>query len=284
MKIAVTSASGQLGSAIVEQLIKDIGQENVVGIARTPTKASQLGVEVRKGDYTSREDFDTALRGIDRVIILSGNDYPEKRIEQHRNIIEAAKSNGLERIVYTSIMGDPSKTTFSSVIKSNRQTEEDIKMSGLDWVIGRNGIYLEPDIEYLDQYIKEGEIANCAGEGKCGYTSRKELAVAYSKMAQGSEHNGQIYNLTGPPITQQELCNYFNQAYDVDLVFRSMEVAEYEKERKEALGDFLGRIISGIYEGIRNGAFEGPSHYEMATNRPHLSVPEIIKEHLEDKG
>ena len=50
MKIAITSASGQLGAAIVKQLIKEIGSENVIGIARTPTKAEHLGVEVRKGD------------------------------------------------------------------------------------------------------------------------------------------------------------------------------------------------------------------------------------------
>ena len=48
MKIAVTSASGQLGSSIVKELIKEIGTENVVAIARTPQKAKHLGVEVRK--------------------------------------------------------------------------------------------------------------------------------------------------------------------------------------------------------------------------------------------
>ncbi|MEP0987895.1 hypothetical protein [Ekhidna sp.] len=39
MKIAVTSASGQLGSSIIKQLIVENGSENVIGIARTPEKA-----------------------------------------------------------------------------------------------------------------------------------------------------------------------------------------------------------------------------------------------------
>lgn len=51
MKIAVTSASGQLGSAIAKQLIKEIGKDSVIGIARTPEKANHLGIEIRKGDY-----------------------------------------------------------------------------------------------------------------------------------------------------------------------------------------------------------------------------------------
>lgn len=51
MKIAVTSASGQLGSAIAKQLIKEIGKDSVIGIARTPEKANHFGIEIRKGDY-----------------------------------------------------------------------------------------------------------------------------------------------------------------------------------------------------------------------------------------
>jgi len=43
MKIAVTTASGNLGSAIINQLKNKIGSENVIGIARTPDKAKFLG-------------------------------------------------------------------------------------------------------------------------------------------------------------------------------------------------------------------------------------------------
>lgn len=277
MKIAVTSASGQLGAAIVNQLKADMGAENVIGIARTLAKAEHLGVEIRKGDYTSYEDFETALQGVDVVVILSGNDAPEKRIDQHRNIIEAAKSNGLKKIVYTSILGDPEKTAFSPIIASNRQTEEDIKASGLNWTIGRNGIYIEPDVEYLDHYIKAGKLSNCAGTGKCAYTSRTELAVAYAKMALQDQHNGQTYNLVGEGVTQEELALCLNKVRGTSLVFEDQPVASYTAERQAELGEFLGTIIAGIYEGIRNGAFDVSSDFERAAGRPHTPILDIIR-------
>ncbi|MFY0655106.1 MAG: NAD(P)H-binding protein, partial [Cyclobacteriaceae bacterium] len=84
MKIAVTSASGQLGSCIVTQLKKEIGAENVIGIARTPEKAQHLMVELRKGDYNKPGEIDQALVGVDTVMLLSGMDAPDKRIQQHR--------------------------------------------------------------------------------------------------------------------------------------------------------------------------------------------------------
>jgi NAD(P)H dehydrogenase (quinone) len=278
MKIAVTSASGQLGSAIVRQLIKEIGKENVIGIARTPERAKHLGVEIRQGDYNNRAHFEEALQGIDVVLLVSGMDEPQKRIQQHRNVIEAAKQNGVQKIVYTSIVGDENNTAFSPVVKSNRQTEKDVQASGLQWVIGRNGIYIEPDLEYIDTYVKEGEIRNCAGDGKCAYTSRGELGYAYAQMLLGEKHNGQIYNLVGEGITQAALADLINQVYHTDLVYHPVSATAYKKERIEELGEFIGTVITGIYEGIQNGVNDLSSDFEKAAGRPHKTPIEMIQE------
>lgn len=277
MKIAVTSVSGQLGASIAKALIKEIGKENVIGIARTPEKAKHLDIEIRKGDYNSRTDFDAALKGVDKVLLVSGMDQPQKRIQQHRNVIEAAKLNGVQKIVYTSIVGDEENTAFSPVVQSNRHTEEDVRSSGLQWIIGRNGIYIEPDLEYMDTYIKEGGITNCAADGKCTYTSREELGFAYAQLLLNDKLNGQTLNLVGEAITQTQLAEYINQVYKTNLKFTSISVEDYKKERQAALGEFLGTIIAGIYEGIRNGANEVVSDYEKAAGRPHKSPLTMIE-------
>lgn len=281
MKIAVTSANGKLGSTIVENLIELVGKENIIGIARSPEKAEHLGIEIRKGDYNSRTEFDAALQGVDVVMLLSGMDEPDKRIQQHRNVIDAAVSNGVKKIVYTSIVGDEKNTAFSPVVQSNRQTEKDIQNSGLHYVIGRNGIYIEPDLEYLDTYIQEGEIRNCAGNGKCAYTSRAELGFAYAKMLIEDKHNGKIYNLVGHAISQSELADYINLVFNTKLKFNSVSVAAYLYERKAALGDFIGTVIAGIYEGIKNGSNNVLSDFELAAGRPHKSVEEVMRAYKE---
>lgn len=277
MKIAVTSASGKLGASVVQHLIQEIGKENVIGIARTPARAEHLDVEIRKGDYNNREDFELALQGVDAVLLVSGMDEPQKRIIQHRNVIEAAKTNGAKKIVYTSIIGAEDGNAFSPIVQTNRQTEQDVIASGLDYVIGRNGIYIEPDLEYLDTYKKEGEIRNCASEGKCTYTSRQELGYAYAKMLTEEKHNGQTYNLVGEAITQAQLAEYINQVYGTDLKFNSVSEEEYLAERKAALGDFIGTVIGGIYQGIKNGANNVSSDFEKAAERKHISALEMIE-------
>ncbi len=268
---------GKLGGAIIKALIQEIGKENVVGIARNTAKAAHLGVEVRKGDYNNREDFNEALQGIDKVLLISGSDKPERRVAQHQNVIEAAKQNGVQKMVYTSIVGDEKNTAFSPVVQSNRQTEDDVRNSGIDFIIGRNGIYIEPDLEYIDTYIKEGGIINCAADGKCGYTSRKELGDAYSQLLLNDNLNGKTLNLVGEGITQSQLADYINQVYGTTLSFKNISVEAYKKERQSALGDFLGTIIAGIYEGIRNEANDVTSDFETAAGRPHKSALELIQ-------
>lgn len=268
--IAITAASGQLGSEIIRATCA-LGDHTVVGLARTPKNAKSLDVEVRPGDYQSPEDLVTSLQGVDSLLLVSGNDAPEKRIDQHRNVINAAKQAGVSKIVYTSVQGAEEGTAFSPVIESNRQTEEDIRNSDLDWVVGRNGVYIEPDVEYIDKYKQAGEIANCAGDGKCGYTTRSELAYAYARLITESTHHGRTFNLHGKPLTQHELAEYLNRAFGTNLVYRSMSVEDYRADRVSELGEFMGQVIAGIYEGIRAGKAENASHYSEAVGREHQS-------------
>ena len=67
-----------------------------------------------------------------------------------------------------------------------------------------------------------------------------------------------------------------NTVYGTDIKFNPVSVEAYEKDRKPELGDFMGTIIAGIYEGIGLGADDVSSDYEKAAGRPHASCLEMI--------
>ena len=274
MKIAVTAANGKLGSAIIESLIKTHPANNIIALARSPIKAQflteQYGVEVRAGNYDDARQLEASLQGVDAVLLVSSMDEPDKRIGQHRNVIASAKKSGVTKIVYTSIQGSSTQAAFAPIVKSNWQTEQDIKDSGLDWVIGRNGIYIEPDVDYIDSYKAQGVIVNCAGEGRCGYTTHEELAIAYGQMLTEAKHHANIYNLNGNPITQQQLTQYLNEAFDTALTYRSMTVDAYRQDRINELGQFMGTVVAGIYEQISIGAMDNNSDFAKAAGREHI--------------
>lgn len=76
------------------------------------------------------------MQGIDKLLLISGNEIG-KRIAQHRNIIDAAKKAGVKHIVYTSMLR--ADTSPLSVAREHPTTESDLKHSGVDYTILRNG-------------------------------------------------------------------------------------------------------------------------------------------------
>jgi NAD(P)H dehydrogenase (quinone) len=99
--IAVTGATGALGSLVIDHLLARTSAERVVAIARNPGKATALeakSVQVRIADHDDRPAVDGALAGIDVLLLISGNEFG-KRMVQHENVIRAAQQAGVSRIV-----------------------------------------------------------------------------------------------------------------------------------------------------------------------------------------
>ena len=108
------------------------------------------------------------------------------------------------------------------------------------------------------------------------------MAYAYYKLLTDDTLLGEIYNLFGEPITQFQLTEAINKAFNINLRYKSISVEEYVKQRKAELGEFLGTVIGGIYEGIRNGKFDGNSDFSKVAQRPHKSIDEMIIEYIDN--
>lgn len=276
MTIAVAASTGQLGRAVLDALRELDPGRPLVGLARSPEKGDAPGVDYRAGDYDAPDALRASLEGVEALLLISGNGDPEARIQQHRNVLDAARAAGVRRVVYTSIQGAEEGTAFSPVVRSNRRTEEDVRACGMEWAIGRNGIYIEPDLDYADTYRERGEIANCAGDGRCGYATRQELAHAYARLLTEPRLSGGVFNLHGEAITQTQLAAHFSRAFGARIVYREMSVADYRADRAAELGPFIGGIVAGIYEGIRMGAMDNPSDFETVAGRPHRSWTSVF--------
>jgi NAD(P)H dehydrogenase (quinone) len=257
MKVAVTAASGRLGRAVLKYLSDEIGAENVVAIVRSPEKSELAAVEKRRGDYESVDEIAAACEGIDTVIMISA---PVKvgtdRVAMHRNVIEGAKRAGVRKMLFTSVIGNGKEqgTQFFATQQVNRQAEADLRDSGMEWIVARNALYLELDLNHIIRANDGGVYRNNAGDGRCGYLTIDELAYATAKLATDDKHNGRIYNLIGR-------VERFMQ--DPAISSRGIEVA---------------RMLTGCFECIAAGAFDVESDFEAAAGRPAKTTPEQMEE------
>lgn len=285
-KVAVTAASGRLGHAVLAALCHEIGSDAVVAIARDPGKVELSGIEKRPGDYSSQTAFASALRDIDVMVLISAPVGPWDRVAMHRNVISSATEAGVRKLLFTSVIGNDRErdTWFWPTQSANRQTEADVQNSGMDWVIARNGLYLELDLAHILRAAATGVYQNNGGEGRCGYITIDELAFATAKLALDDQHNGRIYNLVGESKTQAELIGLANQVFGLNVVYQ--ESSDQDNVRRlmrdpqiAARGEEVARMLTGCFQCMRTGAFDVASDYERAAGRPAKTTSQMMEEY-----
>lgn len=285
MKIAVTAASGRLGGRILAHLLAE-GSHEIIAVVRNPDKFAMPGVAVRAGDYDSEAQMIEAFAGIDTVLMISapvviGID----RVTQHRNVIAAAKAAGVRKVVFTSVIGNglEMQTMFADAQKVNRQAEQDLAESGLEFINARAGLYLDLDLLHIQRADREGHVySNNAGVGRCGYISIDELAYGFASLCLSDTCNGRILNMVGETYTQAELVDMANEVFGLNTRYEPMtteeNIARFMQDKKiSARGEAVARMLTGCFECIEVGAYDVGSDYKAATGREPLMLREQMQ-------
>ena len=156
MKVAVTGANGQLGRLVIQGLLEKLSPGDIVAVVRNEARAADLaalGLPVRLASYEDVPALEAAFAGVEKVLLVSSNEVG-KRIPQHRNAIDAAKSAGVKHVVYTSA---PKATTSKLVLApEHKATEEYLTGSGLDYTVLRNGWYTENFLQVVETAKQTG--------------------------------------------------------------------------------------------------------------------------------
>ncbi len=241
-KIAVTGASGQLGRLVLAELARIAPTAQIVGLVRTPSVASdlmQLGIELKRADYTDSASLDAALAGVDKLLLISSSEIGQ-RVAQHRNVIDAAKRSGVKLIAYTSLL-HADKSPLDLAIE-HRETEALIRASGIPFVLLRNGWYTENYTGNAAAAVAHGVVLGAAAEGRISSAARADFAAAAAVvLAAREDQAGKIYELAGD---------------------EAFTLSEYAAELARQSGKSV--LCSNLTEGGYKAALEGiglPPHF-----------------------
>ncbi|MBX3244625.1 MAG: SDR family oxidoreductase, partial [Acidobacteria bacterium] len=248
MKIAITGATGQLGGLTVRALKEKGFGDSVVALARTASKAGDLGVEVREADYNHPETLETALQGIDKLLLVSSNEVG-KRAEQHQNVIDAAKRAGVESIVYTSLLR--ADTSQLNLAAEHAATEAALKASGISFTILRNGWYTENYTASIASALENGAFYGSAGDGQISSAARSDYAEAAAVVLTTDDHEGKTYELAGDvPYTLTELSEEISKQTGRSIPYTDVPEEEYAKA---LLGAGLPELWANAYASWDTG-------------------------------
>ncbi|RKR74574.1 SDR family oxidoreductase [Frondihabitans australicus] len=198
MSIVVTATSGPLGSLVVQKLLdRGAAPADVVATARSTAKIASLaekGVTTAELDYSKPETIAAAISAGDVVVLISGSEVGQ-RVPQHQAVIDAAKTAGAARIVYTSAPAADDTTLV--VAPEHKVTEELLHASGVPFTILRNGWYTENYVPQVALGREHGQLAGSAGDGRVSSASRADYAEAAAVVALDDSYAGQTLELSG---------------------------------------------------------------------------------------
>lgn len=279
---AVTGASGQLGTLVLDELLQKVEAKDIVAIVRDPSKIADhaaKGVEVRQADYDDPRTLKGALDGIDRLLLISGSVIGQRE-RQHGNVIDAAKEAGVSYLAYTSLLNaDKSRLALAP---EHVATEKLLAASGLNYDLLRNGWYSENYCGALGPSIEQGVVLGASGEGRLSTASRADFAAgAAAALVNGK--GGDTYELAGDEsFTMSEFAAELSRRSGKPVEYRNISEADYAKALEGAgLPPPVAAMLAETSALSGEGELESSSRdLSRLSGRPTTPIGETIAKAL----
>ena len=278
--IAVTGATGHLGHLVVTGLLDaGVPAAEVVAVVRTPDKAADLaarGVDVRQAAYTDRAALETALKGVDRLLLVSGSEVGS-RVAQHANVLQAARGAGVDLVVYTS--APKADDTPLPLAPEHIATERLIADFDLPAVVLRNNWYFENYDQQVRQAAETGSVTGSAGRGRIAAATRADFAAATVAVLTAAEPTPGIVELGGDEAwTLADLAAAVAAETGREVTYRDLSPAEHVRSLVGAgLPEGTAQFVAGLDQAIAQGALEtGSTALSELIGRPTTTLPEYV--------
>lgn len=199
-KLLVTGATGQLGTAVIETLLKKISANQISIITRNEEKRAAFeakGCNSYLGNYDTISTIEKAMEGVDTVLLISAGDQGD-RMQEHKNVVDASVKMGVKSIAYTSRNLKDRATLANQLMRDHFDTEDYILASGLHYIFFRNALYMDAIHQFVggNTALDRG-IFQPAGDGKVAYALRSEMGEAMANVLLSHDRDNKIYNFTG---------------------------------------------------------------------------------------
>jgi uncharacterized protein YbjT (DUF2867 family) len=211
MRVLITGGTGFIGPAVANA-ITDAGHELRV-LERKPGAWKEAGIrcqEAVQGDVTDADSLRRAVAGREVVVHLVAirqgkpEQFREVMIEGTRNLIAAAKDEGVRRFVLMSALGVTGETKDLVPYYNAKWTEErDVEASGLEHVIFRPSFVFGPNGGILITFRKLAKLMPVTpiigkGEQRIQPIWIDDVAAYFAQAIDKPEAANRTFEIGGP--------------------------------------------------------------------------------------
>lgn len=274
--LAITGVTGKLGG----QLARELSQAGISArlLARRPQAVEDLEhMTVHESYYDTSQTTIDSLTGADVLFMVSGRESAN-RLQEHKNLIDAAKIAGVKHIVYTSFYQAAADATFT-LARDHAATEVYIQEQGFTYIFIRDNFYMDFFVDLCREY---GEIKGPAGSGKVSAVVRDDVvAVALTILKNPQNFDNQVLDMTGPEcLSMAEIADIVGRAWKKNITYIEETVEEaYESRKAWPAEDWEYDSWVSTYTAIAKGELQVVSNdIENILGRPATSLREFLRD------
>ncbi len=214
--ILVIGGTGKTGKRVVH-LLEELGHNVRIG-SRSASPAF---------DWHQPEGWSQALEDMDKVYITYQPDLAVPgALQAIEQLVKESKRAKVKKLVILSGKGE----------REAQLCEQVIIHSGLAYTIVRASWFNQNFSEnFLLEPVLEGMVALPQAEANIPWVDADDIAAVAAKALTEDEHNGKIYELTGPrTLTFKDAVNEIAKASNRELTFIPISVKEYGDGMRQA--------------------------------------------------
>src|SRR5215213_10278245 len=193
-KILVTGATGNVGSAVLDNLGTTDG--NLRALAHDESSARSLqdrGVEAVVGDFLEPETLGPAVEGVGTVLLITPI-HPEQ-VPQASNVIKAAKQSGNDPRVVRLSVHQASHQAPTRISRQHAEIEDELRASGLPYTLLRPQSFMQNTLATARTVASQGKIYQPFKDGKLGMIDARDIGEVAARVLTEEGHEGKVYTL-----------------------------------------------------------------------------------------
>ena len=241
MTILVTGATGNVGSQVVEHLVKR--GADVRALVRDPSKAVfPVGVNVVQGDLLDIDSLRNAISGVSTLFLL--NAVVPDEFTQALVALNVARSAGIERIVYLSVI-HPDVYVNVPHFAGKFSVERMIEQMGMHATILRPAYFIQNDLMIKDAITGYGVYPMPVGDKGLAMIDVRDIAEIAALELLRRERAAQPLplnriNLVGPDtLTGTDIAAIWSEVLARQIHYGGGDTAAFEQNLKQFMPPWM---------------------------------------------
>ncbi|MGB0054455.1 MAG: SDR family oxidoreductase [Terracidiphilus sp.] len=253
MRILVTGGTGNVGGAVVMELLKRGTEVRV--LARKQPEAGKLsaGVEVAIGDLLDPVSVEQAMQGVDKLFLL--NAVVTDELTQALIAYGIARRVGLKHVTYLSVF---KVDQFRDVphFASKLAVEGTLREFGIPYTILRPGYYIQNDATLKDALLGAGVYPMPIGTAGIAAADVRDIAEAAAISLTEDGHDGQTYDIVAPTmISGSGNAALWSKLLDKEIKYTGHNFDQWEQGMRSRMPSWSAYDLRMMFQGYFDRGF-----------------------------